>query len=594
MKYQVLNSSDPNTVFNSDSTFSPSSSTSSMDLVTNGSVDFRGRVANKRKTGGWKASPFIIANEAAERLSAFTVSASLVLYLTNEMKESLPDAATHVSDWVGVTYLLMLLGAFIADAYLGRYLTVVFSSAVYLVGMVLLTVSASVNSLRPPPCTQTSNCQSATRGQSAFLYSALALVALGTGGVKPNVPSFGADQHDENDEKELSYKYTFFNFFFLSIKVGALLGLTVMVYIEQEKGYAWGFGLPTGIMFLSVVILAAGFPRYRYKKPMGSVFTRFIQVIAVSVRNHFEGVQVSPVVKLYEVATEESDILGARKLSHTPQYRLIYIIDLFLVLFLDKAAVMDDPELIDVNDRWKLCTVTQVEELKTFLRVFPVWASTIALSLCLAQQSTFFLAQSKIMDRHLGPNFVIPPGSMQVFAVINAFVTVPIYEKFIVPIVQRKTNHHRGLTSLQRMGLGLFISIFAAGSAAAIEHMRRTHSDPQGLSVFWLVPQFFILGGAESFTYVGQLEFFYDEATDGMKSVCGALFLSEIGIGSWVNSALVKIVERATGSGKNGWLRDDLNESKLDYYYAILAVISAVNLLVYVWVARRYKGRYQG
>ncbi|KAJ0786005.1 putative bacterial ABC-type protein transporter [Helianthus annuus] len=584
MKYELLHSTDPATVSESDLNFPASSSTPSMDLVTNGSVDFRGRIADKRKTGGWRASPFIIANEAAERLSAFTVSASLVLYLTKEMKESLPDAATHVSDWVGATYLLMLVGAFLADAYLGRYLTVILSSAVYLIGMIMLTVSASVPTLRPTCSTETSNCpSSATPGQSAFLYSALALVALGTGGVKPNVPSFGADQHDENDEKELSYKYTFFNLFFLSIKVGALLGLTVMVYIEQEKGYAWGFGLPTGIMFASVVILAAGFPRYRYKKPMGSVFTRFIQVIVVAVKNHFKGVEVSHEVKLYEVATEESDILGARKLSHTPQYR-----------FLDKAAVMADPELTDITDRWKLCTVTQVEELKTFVRVFPVWASTIALSLSLAQQSTFFLAQSKILNRNLGPNFVIPPGSMQVFAVINAFITVPVYEKCIVPILQQKTNHHRGLTSLQRMGLGLFISIFSLALAAAIEHMRRTHSNPSGLSVFWLVPQFFILGGAESFTYVGQLEFFYDEATDGMKSVCGALFLSEIGIGSWVNTALVKIVEGATGTGEGGWLRDDLNESKLDYYYAILAAISAVNLFLYVWVARRYKGRHQG
>ncbi|XP_071734153.1 protein NRT1/ PTR FAMILY 8.2-like isoform X1 [Rutidosis leptorrhynchoides] len=582
MSYQLLTSNDPTAVSNSVTNF-PASTSSSMDLVTNGSVDFRGRVANKRITGGWKASPFIIANEAAERLSAFTVSASLVLYLTKEMKESLPDAATHVSDWVGATYLLMLLGAFLADAYLGRYLTVLLSSAVYLVGMIMLTISASVNSLRPPTCTENSNCKSATPGQSAFLYSALALVALGTGGVKPNVPSFGADQHDENDEKELSYKYTFFNFFFLSIKVGALLGLTVMVYIEQEKGYAWGFGLPTVIMFASVVILAAGFPRYRYKKPMGSVFTRFIQVVFVSVRNHFKGVQVSPEVKLYEVATEESDIVGARKLSHTPQYR-----------FLDKAAVMEDPELTDVNDRWKLSTVTQVEELKTFLRVFPVWASTIALSLSLAQQSTFFLAQSKILDRHLGPNFLIPPGSMQVFAVVNAFITVPIYERLVVPFIQKKTNHHRGLTSLQRMGFGLFISIFALAVAAVVEHMRRTHSNPSKLSVFWLVPQFFILGGAESFTYVGQLEFFYDEATDGMKSVCGALFLSEIGIGSWVNSALVKIIERATGTGEGGWLRDDLNESKLDYYYSIMAGISFINLFVYLWVSRRYKGRHQG
>ncbi|KAJ0786008.1 putative bacterial ABC-type protein transporter [Helianthus annuus] len=99
-----------------------------------------------------------------------------------------------------------------------------------------------------------------------------------------------------------------------------------MVYIQQEKGYGWGFGLPTGIMFASLVILAAGFPRYRYKKPMGSVFTRFIQVIVVSVRNHFKGVKVGPKVKLYEVATKESDIFGARRLSYTPHYRLAFFI----------------------------------------------------------------------------------------------------------------------------------------------------------------------------------------------------------------------------------------------------------------------------
>jgi peptide/histidine transporter 3/4 len=47
------------------------------------------------------------------------------------------------------------------------------------------------------------------------------------------------------------------------------------------------------------------------------------------------------------------------------------------------------------------------------------------------------------------------------------------------------------------------------------------------MSVFWLWPQFFLIGGAEVFTYVGQLEFFYDEEIDGTKSVSSAVFLSE-------------------------------------------------------------------
>lgn len=93
------------------------------------------------------------------------------------------------------------------------------------------------------------------------------------------------------------------------------------------------------------------------------------------------------------------------------------------------------------------------------------------------------------------------------------------------------------------------------------------------------------------FTYVGQLEFFYDEATDGTRSLGSALFLSELGIGSWLSTAIVKIIERATGGEEKGWLRNNLNHSRLDYFYWLLAVISATNFLAYLVVAWKYKGK---
>ncbi|KAK2971502.1 hypothetical protein RJ640_020908 [Escallonia rubra] len=548
-------------------------------LVKNGCVNFRGRIADKQKTGGWKASPFIIVNEVAERLAFFAVAVNMVAYLVFEMHQSLPNAATHVTDWIGAAYVLTILGAFIADAYLGRFLTIITFSCIYAAGMVLLTISASVDSLRPPLCTKRP-CIPATDRQTAFLYGALGLIALGTGGIKPCVSTFGADQFDEADEKEVVKKYSFFNWFFFAINMGALLGITLMVYLQQEKGWTWGFAVPTAAMCCSVVILAAGLTKYRYKKPMGSVFTRFLQVIVASVRNHVKGIRVGRETELYEVRTRESDIVGARKLSRTTQYR-----------FLDKAAVMSDPEASNIKNRWSLCTVTQVEELKSFIRVLPVWASTIALSLSFAQVSTFFISQASIMDRKLGSSFVIPAGSIPVFTAINALILVPIYEKIMVPLLRKKTGHRRGLTSLQRMGVGLFVSIFALASAALVEHMRRNHSNPTSLSVFWLFPQFFLIGSAEVFTYVGQLEFFYDEATDGTRSISSAMFLSEIGIGSWLSTALVKIVEGTTGGVEDGWLRNTLNTSRLDYFYWVLTGVNAVNFLVYLLVATLYKGR---
>ncbi|WCJ35266.1 Major facilitator superfamily protein [Euphorbia peplus] len=552
----------------------------SSKLVSNGCVDFRGRIADKEATGGWKASPFIIANEVAERLAFFAVAVNMVSYLVIEMKISLPDAATYVTDWIGAAYVLTLFGAFLADAYLGRFKTIIVFSCVYSVGMVLLTLSASTDSLRPPQCLA-KPCTKATPSQNGFLFGALALIAIGTGGIKPCVSSFGADQFDEADDKEKSKKSAFFNWFFFAINMGAILGITVMVYITEEKGFGWGFAIPTGTTILSIFILSAGIRYYRYQKPMGSPFTRFVQVIVASVRNHFRGVHLGSQVELYEVSTPESAIKGAKKLPHTTQFK-----------FLDKAAVLVDPEESSTANRWNLCTVTQVEELKSLIRILPIWATTIALSISFAQLATFFTSQARLMDRDLGPHFTIPSGSVSVFSAVNALLLVPVYEKLIVPVLRKHTGHPRGLTSLQRMGVGLFISIFSLISAALIEKKRRDSalSAPK-MSVFWLFPQFFLIGAAEVFTYVGQLEFFYDEATDGTRSISSALFLCEVGIGSWLSTGIVKAIERFTGGQEEGWIRSDLNESRIDNFYWILSGINAVNFLVYVFVAWRFKGR---
>jgi peptide/histidine transporter 3/4 len=197
------------------------------------------------------------------------------------------------------------------------------------------------------------------------------------------------------------------------------------------------------------------------------------------------------------------------------------------------------------------------------------------------------------MNRKLGNHFEIPPGSVAVFASVTGLILVPFYEKIIIPFLQKFTGHHRGITSLQRMGVGLFISIISMALAALVEKTRREHyPETNSMSVFWLFPQFFLIGGAEVFTYVGQLEFFYDEATDGTKSISSAVFLSEVGIGSWLSTALVKVVIAATGGQQKGWLRsNNLNYSRLDWFYWILTCLNAINFLVYLLVAKCHKGK---
>lgn len=74
---------------------------------------------------------FMVVNEVAERLAFFAVAVNMVGYLVREMHQPFPDAATHVTDWIGAAYVLTLFGAFLADAYLGRFRTIIIFSVIY-------------------------------------------------------------------------------------------------------------------------------------------------------------------------------------------------------------------------------------------------------------------------------------------------------------------------------------------------------------------------------------------------------------------------------------------------------------------------------
>ncbi|KAG2670354.1 hypothetical protein I3760_14G082100 [Carya illinoinensis] len=176
-----------------------------------GTVDHLGNPADRSKTGTWKACPFILGNEFCERLAYYGMSSNFVLYFKNQLHQHSATATRNNSNWNGTCYLTPLIGAFLADAYLGRYRTIAYFSIIYAIGMTLLTLSASVPGLKPT-CYGKGNCH-ATGAQTAVCFVALYLIALGTGGIKPCVSCYGADQFDDNDEVEKKSKGSFFNWF---------------------------------------------------------------------------------------------------------------------------------------------------------------------------------------------------------------------------------------------------------------------------------------------------------------------------------------------------------------------------------------------
>ena len=114
----------------------------------------------------------------------------------------------------------------------------------------LLTLSAVVPGLKPS-C-NANGCHP-SKGQTAGCFIALYLIALGTGGIKPCVSSFGADQFDDNDEKERKKKSSFFNWFYFSINIGALIASSLLVWIQMNVGWDWGFGIPAVTMVIAII-----------------------------------------------------------------------------------------------------------------------------------------------------------------------------------------------------------------------------------------------------------------------------------------------------------------------------------------------------
>ncbi|EFN56879.1 hypothetical protein CHLNCDRAFT_144528 [Chlorella variabilis] len=217
----------------------------------------------KRRSTLLTVCPFILGNEFCERLAFYGLSTNLIIYLTRVMGEDNGFAAIQLNLFEGTCYLTPLLGAWLADSMWGRYKTIIVFSVIYFLGMVLLAVSAALPGLTPTPDKYASPLQ------NAVLYGSLYIIALGTGGIKPNVSAFGADQFDEADPQDRREKTSFFNWFYFFVNIGSLLAVTVIVWVQENISWAVGFAVPAAVMACAILTFVAGSPLYTH---MGSFF----------------------------------------------------------------------------------------------------------------------------------------------------------------------------------------------------------------------------------------------------------------------------------------------------------------------------------
>ncbi|GAU51708.1 hypothetical protein TSUD_415150 [Trifolium subterraneum] len=545
-------------------------------------VDWRGRPSNPNNHGGTRAAAFVLGLQAFEIMAIAAVGNNLITYLINEMHFSLPHSANIVTNFVGTIFLIALLGGYLSDSFLGTFSTILIFALLELSGFVLLSAQAHFPQLKPPPCSyklggdhqQEEYCIEAKGLKALIFYIAIYMVALGSGCVKPNMISHGANQFNQDHQsKKLS---TYFNAAYFAFSLGELIALTILVWVQTHSGMDAGFAVSAAAMAMGFISFICGTLYYRNKPPQPTIFLPIAQVFVAAILKR------KKICRPSSLQGSENNINVGRQ--HSNKLR-----------FLDKACIQDQAGNNTKESPWRLCSVAQVEQAKILLSVIPIFACTIIFNTILAQLQTFSVQQGSAMDTHVTKSFHIPPASLQSIPYILLIVVVPLYDTLFVPFARKITGHESGISPLQRIGIGLFLATFSMVSAAVMEKKRRDAALNlnQTLSIFWITPQFIIFGLSEMFTAVGLIEFFYKQSLKGMQTFFTAITYCSYSFGFYLSSLLVSLVNKITSSTTNGdgggWLHDNnLNKDKLDLFYWLLAALSFLNFLNYLFWSRWY------
>jgi peptide/histidine transporter 3/4 len=544
----------------------------------------------EEELGGVKTLPFIIANEISERFATEGFHGNMITYLTLELNLPLVKASNILTNFNGLAGFTPLIGALIADTFSGRFWMIIAGSLLYVLGLVSIILSAILPGLRPPQCPTQENCKEASNSQLWALYTSLLLTSFGLGGLRPCVVTFAADQLGMSKNEVESRSWNFFNWYLFCLEIAALSALTFVVYVQDHVGWGWGLGIPTLAMALSIVVFIIGSPYYKKKKPEGSPLVRLAQVIVAALHKRKAVAPADPGL-LYQNKELDAALSSNGRLLHTNQYK-----------WFDKAAVVTDADIPDskLPNLWRLSTVHRVEELKSLVRMLPIWASGILPIVAYSHQGSFSIQQARTMDRSLSPSFKIPPATMSIFQILSILIGLLLYERLFVPFARRFTRIPSGITTLQRIGIGYVIAVFGTLIAALVEIKRRgvaANHDLTGkatavipISVFWLVPQYWVHGMALAFISVGRIEFFYDQSPESIRSTSASFYWIAIAVGNYTGTLMISLIHDYTGKGGGrNWIPNrNLNMGKLEYYYLFVSGLQVVNLIYYLICTKFY------
>ncbi|KAK6788086.1 hypothetical protein RDI58_016611 [Solanum bulbocastanum] len=359
-------------------------------------------------------------------------------------------------------------------------------------------LTATLDSLRPKPCeVGSTSCTPKPKVQFVVLYAAIVLSTLGNGGLRSTLSTMGANQFDKQKDEGI-----FFNWFFFFTYGASVVASTAIVYVEDNV--SWKAGLS---FVLQRIYLVQPF--------------------------FYWGPDFTPIVSQKGVLYQLGPCCGCK--------------------FLNRAVIKSEGDVKpdgSTTKPSKLCSVQEIEDFKSLIKILPLWSSSFFFGTTIGVQASLSILQALAMDRHIGPNFQIPAGSILVFVTVSTALFLALFDKFLFPTWKKLTG--KSLTPLQRIGVGHVLNFLCMGVSAIVESKRlNVAKSNQGsnivpMSVLWLVPQLAIVGISETFHFPGQVAFYYQEFPTTLKNMATAMISVVVGVSFYLTTALIDVVRRTS------------------------------------------------
>ncbi|RLN64587.1 hypothetical protein BBJ29_003287 [Phytophthora kernoviae] len=531
------------------------------------------------------------ALEFCERLAYYGLSGSLPIFFHRNLGLSTVLATELNSTFTSLSYLTPLLGAYVADRYLGRFATIIGFCLLYIAGLALC-VFASLPAVSSLPL---------------FMLGLFGGVGFGAGGIKPNVVVLGADQFDVSIPAQQREKDSFFNWFYWAINIGATFSYGVLTnlavnglppYISADYGFFASFAIPSGAFVLAVTVFYMGKGRYRRVPPKGSALSKFFAVLIEAGSRSRRGKLVLsgglafvPGIVLTTASYFIQDEFTHMVVALTGAGAVAY--GTFVLVF---SGAMTDWLKLATRTRGGSFSSQEVQDAMQVVRLAPYLGIIIIFWAAYGQMNSNFVVQGCQMDLRVKGNDGVLLSSAMLNVVDSGVILIfiPVFDRLLYPFLTKLGIYP---TLLRKVGTGLVFSMLAMIAAGLTEQVRKSRPMIEGvssncsavgeslpmssLSVWWQTPQYVLVGVSEILTSISSYDLFYSEVPESMRSVCQALNLLTTTLGFIVAGALNSIF--------SFWITSNLNDGHLEYIYYMMALLVLVLLVAFVFVSQSFE-----